>query len=162
MIEPTDLDWLALCLVTESNRPEEWPYIAQVIENRRSSGRWGKTFRDVVLARKQFSGFNGVSGRLKGSASSVQLPDLEAWNIVAIRMSTLLLMRAAASIGVGPRPSEQDRVFSFKISPETLHYFSPVSMVPAGSKPPWAKDAKRLYTPPGVDEERFVFAESVP
>lgn len=93
MIEPTDLDWLALCLVTESNRPKEWPYIAQVIENRRKTGRWGDTYRSVILAPKQFSAFNSYIAR-DGFEKDAQ----RAWNGVIREQSPLLLMRAAAFI----------------------------------------------------------------
>lgn len=58
VLTPTDYDWLALCLCTESNNPAEWPAIAQVIENRCRTERWGRTYRDVILARMQFSAFN--------------------------------------------------------------------------------------------------------
>lgn len=147
MIEPMDLDWLALCLVTESNRPEEWPAIAQVIENRLKTGRWGKTLRDVVLAPMQFSAFNrymppdprrGTPGMFRTMARSED---------------ALLLMHAARGDWSGPWAG---------ITKETLHYYSPVSMKPPGSKPAWAAQAKRVYTPPGIDPERFVFAEGVP
>jgi hypothetical protein len=149
MIEPTDLDWLALCLCTESNRPEEWPAIAQVIENRLRSGRWGSTLRDVVLAPGQFSAFN-VYRRAE------HLTDARAGEIFGHRAKSqapLLLMRSARGDWSGPWAG---------ISKETLHYYSPVSMKPPGSKPAWAAQAERLYTPPGLDPERLIFAEGVP
>lgn len=155
MIEPTDLDWLALCLVTESNRPAEWPYIAQVIENRRKTGRWGDTYRSVVLAPMQFSAFNPWTKR----HSAENFPDLHVYAMVAANESTLLLMRAATFVAENSNPQDS---FSLVISPTTLHYFSPVSMKPPGSQPPWAANASRLYTPRGADPERFVFAEGVP
>lgn len=154
-MEPTDLDWLALCLVTESNRPSEWPYIAQVIENRRKTGRWGDTHRSVVLAPMQFSAFNG---RVKpGRRDSENPPDFDLiFGLMADHESPLLLMHAAAMVN-----GEEADAFSLVISAATLHYYSPVSMKPAGSKPAWAASTKRLYTPAGVDSERFVFAEGV-
>lgn len=153
-MEPTDLDWLALCLVTESNRPNEWPYIAQVIENRRKTGRWGQTYRTVVLAPMQFSAFNPWTKR----HAADNFPDLHVFAMVGGNESVLLLMRAAALIADNSNPQDS---FSLVISPTTLHYYSPVSMKPAGSKPAWAASAKRLYTPSGIDQERFVFAEGV-
>lgn len=149
MIEPTDLDWLALCICTESNRPEEWPYIAQVIENRRRTGRWGSTLRSVILAPMQFSAFNW-------STKAPQDPHLGTaamFGAMARRQNPLLLMHAARGDWSGPWAG---------ISKETLHYYSPVSMKPVGSKPAWAAQAKRLYTPTGVDPNRFIFAEGVP
>lgn len=157
MIEPTALDWLALCLCTESNRPEEWPAIAQVIENRRRTGRWGSTYKSVVLARKQFSAFN------KFTEAGNRYHEETTFSAVVVGIgNVVLLMRAAGLVAeseLGAGLSPQD--WSSAVSGETLHYFSPVSMKPAGSRPPWAAQAKRLYTPAGIDPERFVFAEGV-
>lgn len=155
MIEPTDLDWLALCLVTESNRPEEWPAIAQVIENRRRAPRWGDTYKTVVLARMQFSAFNLFTK----APPDQYLGTAMMFRVVAGKEDALLLMHAAAFCA--DVEARQD-LWDVAISAKTLHYYSPVSMKPPGSKPPWAASAKRLYTPAGVDPERFVFAEGVP
>lgn len=152
-MEPADQDWLALCLCTESNRPEEWPCIAQVIENRLKSGRWGSTLRDVILSPMQFSAFNDVSRKLSSMTYTV------AWNSVASGQPRLLLVVAARGdwfkAWTGTIPAESG------ISPATTHYYSPVSMVPAGRKPAWAASASRLYTPDGIDPQRFIFAEGV-
>lgn len=152
MIDPTDLDWLALCLVTESNRPAEWPYIAQVIENRRKTGRWGATYRSVVTARMQFSAFNAFTGPSYTTSTAT-------FDTMARGESQVLLMHAAVFVAKNSNPQDS---FSLVISAATLHYYSPVSMKPPDSKPAWAPSAKRLYTPKGVDPDRFVFAESVP
>jgi hypothetical protein len=149
VIEPTDLDWLALCLCTESNRPEEWPAIAQVIENRLSSGRWGNTYKSVILAPQQFSAFNDFTKK-RGLSNTFAL--------ASRREVPLLLMWAAAFVG-NAAPGDY---WTSAITRETLHYYSPVSMKPPGSKPPWAAQAKRLYTPSGIAADRFVFAEGVP
>jgi hypothetical protein len=159
VIEPTGLDWLALCLCTESNRPEEWPAIAQVVENRRRTGRWGDTYKSVVLARMQFSAFN------KYTAPGARYHEETIFNAVVVGVGyVVLLMRAAGYVAEnepgGGLSTMQD--WADEVSRETLHYYSPVSMKPPGSKPPWAAQAKRLYTPPGLDPERFVFAEGVP
>lgn len=158
MIEPTDLDWLALCLVTESNLPSEWPFIAQVIENRRATGRWGHSYREVILAPMQFSAFN-ESRHLSFTVARFRR--------AATSQDTLLLMHAARYVGIAfPGPVDATVtvyrwVGSDGITPTTLHYYSPMSMKPAGSKPAWADSAKRLYTPEGVDPNRLVFAEAV-
>lgn len=151
-MKPTDLDWLALCLVTESNRPQEWPYIAQVVENRRKTGRWGGTYKSVVTARMQFSAFNDRAATDNG------------FGLMADTEEPLLLMHAAVRVyeEASEVTSGGNLDFSLVISPATLHYYSPISMKPPGSKPAWAASAKRLYTPKGVDPERFVFAEGVP
>lgn len=145
---PDDQDWLALCLCTETDRPAEWPYIAQVINNRVDSGRWGNTLREVILSPMQFSAFNSVSRQL----STMSYTD--AWLKVAggLGISRLQLMHAARS--------DWEPLWT-PITPATTHYYSPVSMVPPGRKPAWAASASRLYTPDGVDPQRFVFAEGV-
>lgn len=160
MIEPTDLDWLALCLCTESNRPEEWPYIAQVIENRRRTRRWGDTYKSVVLARKQFSAFD-LFTEPHGD------PHLGTCGMLVAmlrREDTLSLMRAAMMCQA--KITEADETgrepgWELGITRTTLHYYSPVSMKPPGAKPAWAASAKRLYTPRGISPDRFVFAEGV-
>lgn len=153
---PTDAEWLALCLVTESNRPDEWPHIAQVIENRRATGRWGDTYRDVILAPKQFSAFNDYTKVRNPRLTSDEFGMQHCFYEIAKEQSDVLLMRAAAFVSL------DDAVWSGEISRTTFHYWSPVSMVPKGRKPAWTEDAKRVYTPNGVDPERFVFAEGVP
>lgn len=150
---PTDLDWLALCLVTESNRPKEWSAIAQVIENRRETGRWGDSYMSVVTAKRQFSAFNGRS------ATAL------SFDLMTSHESPIVLMHAAVFVTEnepGAPLSDPSQTWTLVISAATLHYYSPISMKPSGSKPAWASSAKRLYTPPWIDPERFVFAEGVP
>jgi hypothetical protein len=148
---PLPHHWLALCLVTESNRPPEWPYIAQVIANRASSKRYPNSLRDVIRQPMQFSAFN----------ETIKLADLQAFRGV--------FERHVKPVGVVHYSHALDwavdwvgaLVISEAITLSTLHYWSPVSMRPRGSRPAWAKTAKRLYTPEGVDPDRFVFAEEV-
>lgn len=155
-----------LCLVTESNLPHEWPAILQVILYRVASPRYPDTVEGVILQRKQFSRLNeltGVTARPTLIYSIVAKADIGSGKI-----SPLLLAHAqdfcawlyTAPSG-GPWEVTVTGLVCPDISPETLHYYSPVSMVPKGSAPAWAKTAKRLYTPPGIDPERFVFCEGV-
>jgi hypothetical protein len=159
-IDPTDLDWLALTLVTESNRPNEWPAIAQVIENRRRTGRWGSTYKSVCLAPMQFSAFNGLTGK----GVRPETLGAAAWTRMAKEESLLLVVHAAVmTYGHSDNLNQHSAtVFTGMITPATLHYWSPVSMHPTGSKPAWAGSAKRVYCPPDMDPERFQFCEGVP
>jgi len=54
------LTLLTMCLWGEArNQPEEGVVaVAHVVRNRVLSGKWGDTWRDVLLAPKQFSCFN--------------------------------------------------------------------------------------------------------
>lgn len=167
--DPTDLDWLALCLVTESNRPDEWSAIAQVIENRRRTGHWGSTYKSVVLAPMQFSAFNVLTGS-RGDVRPETLGS-RVFERLAKEESPLLLMHSAIWVYRAVRliaPGTIETIYP-PITPATLHYYSPVGMRPVGSAPFWAAidakgkplHAKRLYTPDGIDPERFVFAEEV-
>lgn len=163
VIKPRPHHWLGLCLATESNRQAEWPLIGQVIYNRVASNRYPDTLEGVILQRSQFSAFN-----LWTKASA---PPADTWNAVAgrvcIQVGGALLL--AYAIDAAARMDElmsdeaaEVRRISFDITPETLHYWSPVSMVPKGRKPAWAPSASRIYSAPGIDPERFQFAENVP
>lgn len=173
MIQPThpsDLHWIILCLATESDRPDEWPPIAQTIENRRLSGRWGHTYRDVVLARKQFSAFNEFTVLSRARITERSIFENAAR---ALRDSVRLIEAAiyvrTVDTNHDTRAGSRGGTFDPRISPTTLHYYSPVSMKPPGSAPIWAAvdesgkplHATRLYTPDGIDKNRFVFAEGV-
>lgn len=143
--------WLALCARTESDLAAEWPCIMWVIRGRVASPRYPDTYEAVILQPSQFSAFNGYGDR--GSRRVIfdtEARRFHASEILAAADLAAEIVKAPAS----ERPGE--------ITTQTLHYYSPVSMVPKGSKPAWAKSAKRLYTPAGIDPERFVFAEGVP
>lgn len=174
----TDADWAGLCAITETNRPEEQEYVLWVIRNRVESGRFGKGYEGVVLAPKQFSAFNGFTAHGTGrpyifnSVASLRLPeDLLAAVHLAEKVldelpeGNLFYDLPARRLG-GTRDDRMtdnlNAEAALKRAQTVCHYWSPVSMKPAGSRPPWASSAKRLFTPPGIDPERFVFAEGVP
>lgn len=159
---PLEHHLLALCLCTESNRRKEWPLIAQVIQNRVRSPRYPDTFPDVILQRSQFSAFNVATS--KGFDASVQ--DTWPWVfrqvVKSAKVDALLLAYAIDHASQMIAYDENDQRLSDLITPQTFHYWSPVSMKPAGRAPAWAPQAYRIYTPEGFDPERFRFAENVP
>lgn len=152
--------WTGLCLRTESDRPSEWPFIAWVIRRRVESPRYPDTYPEVVLQYRQFSAFNAYVLR-----SGLKRSETETFDQIAGKYPARQLLLAAdvarsVILSIGEDSIiESDRP---PFGPDVMHYYSPVSMVPAGSRPSWAPTAKRLFTPPGVDPRRFVFAEGVP
>lgn len=154
-----DLDWLALCLASESNQPHEWQYIAWTIKLRvEGQNRYPNTYRDVVLQPSQFSYFNlWTTGKVGARA----LTDQEIWTVAMkgyagtiYTKNRSLLDGCAAHVAALP-------LWQAPFPLDTLHYYSPVSMKPKGAKPAWAPSARLLITPSGVDPQRFVFAAGV-
>ena len=138
----TAREWLALCLCTETNQPHEMPAVAAVILNRLRSKGWPKEMVRVVRQAKQFSAFN----------ATLSLGDDEAFAVVRKGQSDALYAAAlACADDLMARPEHQ-----WPITARAFWYFSPVSMVPAGSIPPWAEKLVG-FCPCGIDPYRFVF-----
>lgn len=152
---PMEHHLLALCLCTESNHRKEWPLIAQVIQNRVRSSRYPDTYPDVILQRMQFSAFNEYTNPRMWAAPFL-------FRHLAAKQDPLLLAYAIDHAAKMIEADVDGHRISDLISPQTFHYWSPISMRPAGSKPAWAPQATRIYTPEGFDEQRFRFAEGVP
>lgn len=176
----TDADWAGLCALTETNHPEEQLYVLWVIRNRVESGRFPNNFEGVVLQPMQFSAFN------RWTKNGVQHPPEAIFDLVAARednnLSDLLAAVHLAEEVLATDDDTTENPFTALDRPPSVewlrtgvgdpgervdvkaicHYWSPVSMKPPGSRPPWAPSAKRLFTPPGIDPERFIFAEGVP
>lgn len=158
----TPADWAGLCALAETSRPDEQEYVLWVIRNRVESPRFPDTYERVILQPKQFSAFNAFT-----SSKVLLAGPLRIFNEKATEYAAAALLAAvhlaenvlAASLG-------QDLLLPTRADQNgwlwTCHYYSPVSMKPPGSAPAWAKSAKRLFTPPGIDPQRFVFAEGVP
>lgn len=110
--------------------------VAEVILHRMQSQKWGVSAYDVITARMQFSAvlreaywFKAVLGDwFPGHVDACQ----KAWETVTA-------------------PG-----YSFKLPASTLNYYSPVSMVPVGSSPPWAKALVEV-TVDGMDRDYFRF-----
>lgn len=148
--------WLGLCLITESNRPEEWPYIAWVIRNRVESGRFRHTYESVILQPKQFSAFNKYTG--SGATEYSKFSPVQIFRDKARGYAYIELLFHAVDVAkeIISLPRKES---PFPIT--VCHYYSPVSMIPRGSRPAWAASAKRLFTPKGIDPDRFIFADGV-
>ena len=158
MSEPGDSEvrWLALAIRSESDQPHEWSYIGWTIRNRVLSHRYPDTYQGVILQPKQFSYFNAFIAPGQSAATIYERAkagyagDATGWaenDLARAEDCAHELIRA-------PR-------WQAPFGVDVMHYYSPVSMKPAGSKPPWAPTAKRLFAPSGVDPSRFLFAAGV-
>lgn len=145
--------WLGLCLVTESNRPSEWPYIAWVVRNRLDSHRFRHTYEAVILQPSQFSAFN------KWTASPSSVDPLLVFRHMVRGYTWVEQIFHAGDIALQVINADRKTSAPFPIT--VCHYWSPVSMRPLGRKPTWADSAKRLFTPDGIDPNRFIFADGV-
>lgn len=56
--ERNEILWLARVVYSETKDSAEMEKIAWVVRNRVESGRWGSSYKKVVLSPNQFSGFN--------------------------------------------------------------------------------------------------------
>jgi hypothetical protein len=176
----TSADWAGLCALTETSRPEEQEYVLWVIRNRVESPRFPDTYEGVILQPKQFSAFNlftehpadqnvgrvfdAIAHRQERISSLLAAVHLAEKVLDAMKLSTPFLADEGWSAPFPPGRVPPDK------AADVLHYYSPVSMKPPGSAPFWGAvdkagkpiHAKRLFTPPGIDSSRFVFAEGVP
>ncbi len=156
MTSPTSAQWLGLLLVTESNQPHEWPAIAWVVRNRVAMPRrFRSTVEGVVLQPKQFSRFNDWAPTLADGGPDAVWDAAMAW----CRAQHLDLLRSHAEQVAAEVLSAPPTSAPF--GPLVLHYYSPRSMVPAFSVPPWWwTEIAREVPVPGVDPNRFRFGES--
>lgn len=157
-------EWAAIAIVTETNQPHEFLYIAWVLRNRVASSRFPDTMQAVVLQERQFSALNPwTHGRFKG-----KYPQEEIWHelwktldpIEREKLYPQALTVASHVLGMGSdvKPTE---AWKAPFGPDVCWYYSPRSMVPAGTAPSWAASAERCFTPSGIDPKRFVFCEGV-
>lgn len=148
----TPAEWLGLTLVTESEYPHEWPYIAAVIRNRVAHPRWPDTIRDVVLQKSQFSHFNDYQG--------LGLDDAGLYQAVVEGRKARALSPSFVALAVGfaawCQALPMDRL---PFGPKVCFYYSPRSMKDEKSPWWWEKEVKREIIPPGVDPRRFRFGE---
>ena len=136
--------WLARCIYSESDRTDEQRLVAWVVRNRVETQYRGSTYREVVLSSFQFSAFNAPTTRrafLLGLDVGAEAP---GW-----------AEALAIALDVHQAPPEAR---PFPIT--TRHFYSPVSMQPAGRTPDWALGAEPLALA-GVDPWRFRFYAEV-
>ena len=139
--------WLARCIYSETNRPEEQELIAWVVRNRVENTYRGKsTYKQVVLDPYQFSAFNADAPKSQLYRSLNLNHDLDGWERA---ISIAYYVRHA-------RP--QYRPFS----QSTLHFYSEQSMV-GKIMPNWARGATPVETPERyqLDAKRFRFYEGI-
>ncbi len=144
-IEMDEVLWLARCIYSESDRPEEQRLVAWVVRNRKETGYRGDTYREVVLEPRQFSAFNEPSARRAYILGLNQNADAPGW-------------RAALGIALDVfQAPPKDRPFPVTVR----HFYSPISM--EGRTPPrWARFAEPLDpAPTGIDPERFLFFDGI-
>lgn len=153
----SEIKWLGLVIRSESDQPHEWWYIGWTVRNRVLSSRYPNLYESVILSRKQFSYFNQFESlgadrdRIYQAALKGYAGDKSGWNENDLAQAEA----CAREVIAAPR-------WKAPFGIDVMHYYSPVSMVPKGSKPAWLPAAKRVFTPSGVDPQRFVFACGVP
>ena len=135
--------WLARCLLSESDRPDEQELVAWVVRNRVETGYRGRTYREVVLEPRQFSAFNADTDRRAYLLSLDQEDRIPSWRR-AVEIA-LAVYQAPAS----ERPFSQT----------TRHFYSPISMT-GGRTPPWARGETPVAVA-GIDAQRFRFFDGI-
>ena len=139
--------WLARCIYSETNRPEEQELIAWVVRNRvERNYRDKSTYRHVVLDPFQFSAFNADS------------PKSDMYRSLSVNANMRGWTRALAIAYYVRHAPEQYRPFS----EGTLHFYSEQSMV-GRLMPKWARGMTPVETPDRyqLDEKRFRFYEGI-
>ena len=139
--------WLARCIYSETNRPEEQELIAWVVRNRvERNYRDKSTYRQVVLDPFQFSAFNEDSQKSHVYKSLSVDAEQRGWS------------RALAIAYYVRHAPEQYRPFS----EGTLHFYSEQSMV-GRIMPNWARGMTPVQTPNryNLDKKRFRFYEGI-
>ncbi len=145
-LEQDEVLWLARCIYSESNRPEEQRLVAWVVRNRVETRYRGDTYREVVLEPRQFSAFNRPTPRRDLILSLTPRSTVPGWQQA---------LRIALEVFQAP-PSA--RPFPITVR----HFYSPISM-PTDDPPPWAS-AGRPYRGPAVahiDPARLQFFDGI-
>ena len=139
----TEVLWLTRALVSESNREEEWPFVAWVVRNRVERGFRGKTTYEAVIKDPyQFSAFNPgtrTSFRFK-NANIDNYPWPGHWHKAESVAREVILAE------------DSENPF-----PNATHFLSPVSMRSRGYNwPRWYREFERIEVRE-VDGDRFQF-----
>ena len=115
-----ELLWLARVLYSETKRYDEQVLVAWVVRNRVESGRWGNTYKKVILAKGQFSGMHPTDANYKINIQKGDHSKDEAW-LNAVHIAQEVYFADSMS-----RP----------FSPSVKHFYSPISVK---KHPSWAK-----------------------
>lgn len=146
-----DESWLALAALTETNLPAEWPWVMQVIINR--SRHRGLSIYEVVRQPWQFSAFNGYRQPLDQEMAVFEAVR-QALGAGEAVLEAVARLAAGAMLALPPQCSI--------LPAATYTYWSPRSMVPRDSLPPWDWRVLHCFNVPGISPERFVFAQDRP
>ena len=147
-LPPMEMDevlWLARCIYSESNLPNEQEHIAWVVRNRVETSYRGSSYREVILEPLQFSIFNSNSPRRNYILGLNQNSTYSHW-------------QKALQIALDVYEADPNkRPFSVK----TRHFYSPISMED-NKAPDWAKSASPLNSKDfNIDPNRFLFYEEI-
>ena len=145
LLAEDEILWLARCIYSESDRPDEQRLVAWVVRNRVETQFRGDTYREVVLESKQFSAFNDPTPRRQHILSLTASTPLPSWQ------KALEIARQTYEAPSSERP--------FSIT--TRHFYSPISMK-GRAVPEWAVSHTPI-TVAGVtvDDRRFRFFDEV-
>uniref|UniRef100_UPI000A985E42 cell wall hydrolase n=1 Tax=Rhodothermus marinus TaxID=29549 RepID=UPI000A985E42 len=138
-LEQDEVLWLARCIYSESNRPEEQRLVAWVVRNRVETRYRGDTYREVVLEPRQFSAFNRPTPRRDLILSLTPRSTVPGWQQalrIALESSRRRLRpdhsRSPCAISTAPSPC-----------PPTIRPRGQAPVGPTGDRP-WPTS-----TPPG-------------
>ena len=143
--EADEVLWLARCLYSETQKPQEQRLVAWVIRNRVETEFRGKTYREVVLNPAQFSAFNRPSPRRR------YILNLDLESPSAAWKQALEIAYEVYTAEAGDRP--------FPIT--TRHFYSPISMS-TGRPPHWTRNHEPIPLERlGIDSTRFRFYDGI-
>lgn len=170
-MESTDLEVdhvaLAFTIITETNEDilgtptnqEEMRFVGGAIMNRVRNEYRGERVLEVVLKSKQYSRFNGSPPERLALESAE--PALAVMDVIAqypkryseelYRQALLIAAEMVENDGGNPW---RNGVIEHAGAPRVHHYYSPISMKPPGSQPPWWRDDREIVVP-GIDPNRF-------
>lgn len=142
MAEKEEILWLARVIFSETKDVDEMEKIAWVVRNRVEDGRWGYSYKEVVLSPSQFSGLNSWDLQYH---INVNL-DYDTKNLIWKKA----LVIAEEVYGA----NNNDRVLSISVK----HFYSPHVV----KTPSWAENEKPvLITYNNVGKQTFKFYAGV-
>lgn len=151
----TEAQWLGITIRSESDQPHEWWAVGWVIRNRvEHPTYYPNSYFEVVTQPRAFSYFNKLQSlrahpdELYTAARRGYAGDARGWSA-----NDLVEAEACASdILTAHR-------WHAPFAPNTTLFWSPRSMTPPGSDPPWASEPGiHAFEIPGILPDRFKFA----